>query len=126
MSSVSPDTSRVCFSSRRYSGVISEVDSMRSPFVSSFSKVGLALAIRSVASMGRGHRDSVTIVHDRVAFCNIEVEALGRLPEGGVVLEERGACGRAHPAGRQQGVGQVRVAEREAAELVREQEAPLE
>src|SRR5205814_5966215 len=37
MSSVSPDTMSVCLSSRRYSGVISAVDSMSSPDLMVFS-----------------------------------------------------------------------------------------
>src|SRR5579884_3019165 len=120
MSSVSPETRSVCLSSFRYSGVISEVDSIGSPRSRSRSNVGLAVAIALPLLL------SVTSIHDRPQICNRSVEALRRLPQPAVVLQERGPGGVPHPGGREQGLGEVRVAEREAPELVGEEEAAAE
>src|SRR5579884_2737921 len=120
MSSVSPETRSVCFSSWRYSGVISEVDSIGSPRSRSRSKVGLAVAITLPLLR------SVISIHDRIEICNRSVEALRRRPQPVVVLQERSPGGVPDPGAGEQGLGQVGVAEREAPELVGEQEAAAE
>src|SRR5215467_10421708 len=69
---------------------------------------------------------SVTIVDDRRCICNRTVEALGSPAKLPVVRQERFLCGAADPARGKQRVRQIRVAEREAPELVGEQKAPAE
>src|SRR5579875_615074 len=120
MSSVSPDTSRVCFSSCRYPGVISEIDSIGSPRSRSRSKVGLAVAIALPLLF------SVTSIHDRGRICNRSIESLGWLPQPPVVLQEGGAGGMPDPGAGEQRLRQVWVAEGEAPELMGEEEAPAE
>src|SRR5215510_5208709 len=140
MSSVSPETSSVCLSSRRYSGVISEGDSIRSPFLSSWSKVGFTVAMAylrtslagpsiddgRVGGGGETTSVSVIIVDDRRFICNRAVEALGPPAKLPVVGQERCFCRGANPAPGKQRVRQIRIAEREAPELVGEQEAAPE
>src|SRR5215470_12442477 len=126
MSSVSPETSSVCFSSRRYSGIISEGDSIRSPFFSSRSKVGFTVAMAYLTAFPAAHPPlvSVTIVDDRRCACNRAVEAFGSPAKLPVIRQERFLCGAADPSPGKQRVRQIGVAEWEAAELVGEQEAP--
>src|SRR5690242_6402992 len=94
MSSVSPETMRVCFSSRRYSGVISLGDSMSSPDLIIWSS-SAAVGISSILVHTEAAVESWSLPGSR--FCRAVV-AIAQLAEHQIVdLGVAGSSPASHP-----------------------------